>query len=392
MKKIWRKRLKNCTAIMAAAMLFSSLAYPIAAFAIESITLPVQVLENDVVSISVPTVSEGEASVFDFIMDPQGLLYATDAARYGGGRVEEGATLLFHNNEGEYNFSGHSDWLTITNCSTVPVYVSVKAQVNDLGDIGLAESADFEGSTEPKIYLAIEDNEGNIQPLSANEQSAVSFEMSAVPKNAYAYRLDEETQTYQYEMIMDSQMINFDTYSFRLIGKCNSAADWQYVYGSPALTVTWCVEPVISEQLETEETEKTEETEETAETEETSEQEETETSEQEEFATQKETETGGQEELPEQEEAETGKQEETPEQEETEIGEQEASTEQKETETDRQEEMSGQEETETSKQEASSEHGKPEANETEESSAQEKTEINKQKESLPQGETETVES
>ena len=383
MKKIWRKRLKNCTAIIAAAMLFSSLAYPIAAFAIESITLPVQVLENDVVSISVPTVSEGEASVFDFIMDPQGLLYATDAARYGGGRVEEGATLLFHNNEGEYNFSGHSDWLTITNCSTVPVYVSVKAQVNDLGDIGLAESADFEGSTEPKIYLAIEDNEGNIQPLSADEQSAVSFEMSAVPKNAYAYRLDEETQTYQYEMIMDSQMINFDTYSFRLIGKCNSAADWQYVYGSPALTVTWCVEPVISEQLETEETEETEET---------SEQEETETSEQEEFLTQEETETGGQEELPEQEEAETGKQEETPEQEETEIGEQEASTEQKETETDRQEEMSEQEETESSKQEASSEHGKPEASQTEESSAQEKTEIGRQKESFPQGETETVES
>ena len=312
MRKIWRKRFKNCTTIIAAAILFSFLTYPTTVFAIESITLPIQVLENDVVSISVPTVNESEASVFDFIMDPQGLLYATDAARYGGGRVEEGATLLFHNNEGEYNFSGHSDWLTITNCSTVPVCVSVKAQVNDLGDIGLAESADFEESTEPEIYLAIEDDEGNIQPLSAGEQSVISFEMDAVPKNAYAYRLDEETQTYQYEMNMDSQMIHLDTYSFRITGKCNSAADWQYVYGNPMITVTWCVEPVMPEQLGTEETEVTEET-----------------FEQKEFPTQEETETSGQEELPEQEEIETDEQEEAPEQEENEIGEQETLTEQK---------------------------------------------------------------
>ena len=367
MKKIWRKRFQNCTAIIAAAMLFSSLAYPTTVFAIESITLPVQVLENDVVSISVPTVREGETSVFDFIMDPQGLLYATDAARYGGGRVEEGATLLFHNNEGEYNFSGHSDWLTITNSSTVPVYVSVKAQVNDLGNIGLAESADFEGSTEPEIYLAIEDDEGNIQPLSAGGQSVISLEMDAVPKNAYAYRLDEETHTYQYEMIMDSQMINFDTYSFRLTGKCNLAANWQYVYGSPALTVTWCVEPVISEQLETEETELTEEM---AEPEELSEQEETETGGQEELPEQEETEIGGQEKLPEQKETETSGSEELPEQEETEAGGSEELPEQEETETGEPEELPEQEETETGGQE----------------------ELTEQQESFPQGEIESVES
>lgn len=236
------------TAIIAAATLAVFLLYPARAFAIESITLPVQAIEDDVVSISLPVISESETSVFDFIMDPQELLYMTDAARYGGGRVEEGATLLFYNKEGEYDFSKHSDWLTVTNRSTVPVQLTVTAQVTDFGDIKLAKSADFGESTEPEVYLAIEDGEGNILPLSADGQTAIHLEMSAVPENTYVFRLDEENHTYRYGMSMDPDMIDFDTYSFGLVGACNSNAEWQGILINPTITVTWCVEPIIPEE------------------------------------------------------------------------------------------------------------------------------------------------
>lgn len=248
--KIRRCQKIRCTAIIAAAAFAVSLLYPVKAFAIESITLPVQVMGEDVVSISLPVISESETSVFDFIMDPQELLYTTDAARYGGGRVEEGATLLFHNQEGEYDFSKHSDWLTVTNRSTVPVQVTVTAQLTDLGDIKLAESDDFGESTEPEVYFAIEDDEGNILPLSADGQAAIHLEMSAAPENTYVFRLDEENHTYQYGMSMDPDKVDFDTYSFGLVGACNSNAEWQDISVHPTITVTWCVEPIIPEEQE----------------------------------------------------------------------------------------------------------------------------------------------
>lgn len=60
---------------------------------------------GDIVNVVLPTVTAGETSPLDFLLDPQGLLYETGAMRYGGGVVEEGATLLFRNSGGSYDFS-----------------------------------------------------------------------------------------------------------------------------------------------------------------------------------------------------------------------------------------------------------------------------------------------
>ena len=248
-------KLRHCpriryTAIIVSVFLAMSSIYPIKAFAAESITLPVQVMGEDVVSISLPVIGESETSVFDFILDPQGLLYETDAVRYGGGRVEEGATLLFHNEDGEYDFSKHSDWLTVTNRSTVPVRVTVSAQLTDFGEIGSVESDDFGESTEPEVYLAIEDDRGNILPLSVDEPVTLNLEMASAPENTYVFRLDEENHTYQYEMGTDPSMVDFDTYSFGLIGACNTNAEWQNISVHPMITVTWYVEPIMPEEQE----------------------------------------------------------------------------------------------------------------------------------------------
>lgn len=248
--KLRRCQIIRYTAIITAAFLAVSSIYPIKAFAVESITLPVQVMDDDVVSISIPATGESETSVFDFILDPQELLYKTDAVRYGGGRVEEGATLLFRNEEGEYDFSKHSDWLTVTNRSTVPVRVTVTAQIADFGDIRLAESDDFGESTEPEIYLAIEDDQGNILPLLADGPAIINLEMAPAPENIYVFRLDEENHTYQYGMSMDPSMVDFDTYSFGLIGACNTNAEWRNISVHPTITITWYVEPIIPEEQE----------------------------------------------------------------------------------------------------------------------------------------------
>lgn len=232
-------------AIMAAAVLLTCSAR---AFAIESVTIPLEMEREDVVSLELPTIVESETSVFDFILDPQKLLYKTDAARFGGGTVEEGATLLFQNKEGQYDFSRYSDQLTVTNRSTVPVRLTISACITDLGELQVVESDDFTDSEDCSIYIAVVDSQGNVRPISADGEVSISLEMHAAPDNAYVYSLNEDLQTYQLVMSGTQNKIDFDKYSFGLVGACNPNADWRNVSVHPVITVTWRVEPVMTVQ------------------------------------------------------------------------------------------------------------------------------------------------
>lgn len=236
-------------AIAAAVVLFVC---PFRSFAIESVTLPLEVEKEDVISMVLPTVTEGEKSPFDFILDPLGLLHKTNAARFGGGVVEEGATLLFENKEGEYNFSRYSDRLAVTNRSTVPALLTISAQVTDLGEMHMVESDDFTDSDDCSVYLAVVDNQGNEHPLSADGEVTIQVEMKAAPKYAYVYKLGDDLQSYQLVQSKDFEETDFDTYFLGLVGACNPNADWSdNISAHPMVTVTWQIEPIIAEQEET---------------------------------------------------------------------------------------------------------------------------------------------
>ena len=218
------------------------------AMAVDTVTLPLEVYGKDVVSLALPTISEEGESPFDFIIDPQNLIYETDAARYGGGKVEEGATLLFRNHEGEYDFSRRSDRLTVKNQSNVPVEVTISACVENRGEIDIVGNTDFGDSDSCSMYLAIVDDEGNEKPISEDGEISVSTEMHRAPDDAYVYRIDEESGSYSYEFSRSPDEIDFDSYSFGLIGYGNPGGNWQDIAVHPVVRVTWKVEPVLSEE------------------------------------------------------------------------------------------------------------------------------------------------
>lgn len=247
--------------VMAAVLLFVC---PLRAFATESTDLPPE-MENgdvisealptvpakeDVISIMLPTVMEEEKSPFDFVMDPQGLLYKTDAARYGGGVVEEGATLLFQNKEGEYDFSRYSDRLAVTNYSTVPVLLTISARITDLGELSMASNDDFTDSDDCGVYLAVVDDGGNVHPISADGVVTIQVEMKAAPESAYVYRLGDDLQSYHLAQSDDFEEVEFDTYFLGLVGACNPNADWSNISAHPVVSVTWRIDPIITEQEE----------------------------------------------------------------------------------------------------------------------------------------------
>lgn len=220
---------------------------PVSAMAVNTVTLPLEIYGEDVISVVFPAISEDGDSPFDFIMDPQGLIYKTAAAKYGGGSVEEGATLLFRNHNGEYDFSRYSDRLTIRNQSNVPVIVTITASISNLGEVDVVGSPDFGESKACSMYLAIVDDEGNEQPVSENGEVSVSIKMRRTPDNAYVYRIDEETGNYRYELSGLVKETDFDSYSFGLKGCCNPNGEWQNIITHPSIRVTWKVEPVLSE-------------------------------------------------------------------------------------------------------------------------------------------------
>lgn len=207
MYKRLKKRRAGCAGIIVMLCLFS-----INAAAAEG--------REDILSVELPVVAEGEPSPFDFILDPGGLLYETDAMRYGGGTVEEGATLLFRNEEGEYDFSRYSDRLVIASEEREPVMVSLSASVSELDEMDLVGYEDLSESENPCMYLALTDDRGNEQPLSKEAEAVIRVELDA------------------------------GVYSFGLTGACNPDADWQQVSVCPRVTVTWHIESARTEEGE----------------------------------------------------------------------------------------------------------------------------------------------
>ena len=233
-----------------------SVSVPMKVSAAESVVLPTYVLEQDIIAVDLPALQEEEGSPFDFIIDPQHLIFETGAEAYGGGVVEEEANLLFHNQtEGAFDFSRYSDKLTVVNRSTIPVMVTISADIADVGDIEMVQDKDFPEDGSPYMYLAIVDDEGNEQPVAEDGTVSMSVEMQRAPESVYAYTLNPETGDYEYKLSGASEDADFDAYSFGLTGECSSDADWGKFFVLPKITVTWRVEPILTEEADEEKTE-----------------------------------------------------------------------------------------------------------------------------------------
>lgn len=175
---------------------------------------------EELVHVELPAFPEENGSVFDFIMDPQGLIEATDAVKYDGASFEKGRTLYFKNEEGAYAYSGSSDRLTVTNKSAVPVEVTVTAKLDHCEGLALAGDEAFsDGNGE--IFLAVTDDRGTVTPLNGSEEISVTGRLNAVSEQGA------------------------DTYSFGLTGACNPDGDWEGVSVQPVVTVTWKVTPLF---------------------------------------------------------------------------------------------------------------------------------------------------
>lgn len=196
-------------------------------------------VKTDIFQIVMPTDTEG---VFNFILDPQGLINKTDGAAYKGKTFEKDSTVFFKrtNGEAEEDYSSKSDPVIITNKSSIPVDVFVEVCIEEASIEGITMSDDkeFIDDDTTSLYLAIEDGENEV-PV-GREGASIQTTIEAAPEEAYEYVYDDEQ--YIYKLKDNLEDVVFDEYSFRLTGAANTKGNWAELGGvSPKIIITWKV-------------------------------------------------------------------------------------------------------------------------------------------------------
>lgn len=200
-------------------------------------------VETDVYEVIMPTVPEG---VFDFILDPQGLINETNGAMYAGQKFEADSTVFFKRTDGqiEYDYSNKSDAVTITNKSSVPVdiFLDIRVAPSSLNGIVMTEDRSFTNDTNPSLYLAVTDGEKEI-PI-GREGVSIDVTVDAALDGSYEYVYDNDKEEYVYQLKNNLDNSVFSTYSFQLTGAANGNGDWSKLdEAAPKLLITWKVSP-----------------------------------------------------------------------------------------------------------------------------------------------------
>ena len=175
--------------------------------------------KSDVVRVILPTDAVG---IFDFILDPQGLINKTNGAAYEGNSFEENATLFFKRTDGgvQENYSSTSDAVKVTNKGSTSVNVIVTASITDPSADGfvMTDDREFADDTRPSLYLALIDGETTV-PIMVDEKASLMAEIPAVSEGS-----DDEG----------------NIYSFQLTGAANGKGDWSRLKEIELdVTVTW---------------------------------------------------------------------------------------------------------------------------------------------------------
>lgn len=185
-----------------------------------------------------------EADLFDFIMDPQGLIEKTNGAKYLSGNNDtgklisinsapgEGSTLYFVNSaNGVKTLSNKSDEFKIINKSTMDVDVSVNAKVTSSVPASMSVSTDktFAGYTKPSVYIGLIPTGGTEKALSANEAQVATSTIGNAKKFYVTSWNSADDYTYTIPSMNGTtpeSANEYKTYGFKLTGATNGKADW----------------------------------------------------------------------------------------------------------------------------------------------------------------------
>ncbi len=215
-------------------------------------------VSKDVFKVVVPSSIQGANAAsftgFNFVMDPQKLITATEAEKYtdatGGSSLADGFVpdkTLYFVNKTDRQLDNTSDYVMVTNKSSMKVEVSLSAKMDQLGSITMSDTDEFaEDDDSASLYLAILG--GNDEKAIDDTAAGVEVKGTIAEAKDGAYKIVYDGTVagdYSYDLVNDDPAL-FSSYEFALTGATNEYGDWSNVTDTPEVQFTWKVEPATS--------------------------------------------------------------------------------------------------------------------------------------------------
>lgn len=210
-------------------------------------------VSEDVFCVVVPaSVQGGNAATFDgfdFVMDPQKLITQTEAEKYVSGSSAAADSFvadktLYFVNRTDRKLDDTSDYVLVTNKSSMDVDITLEAEMKNYTGITLSETKDFADDS-ISMYMAVIGN-GKETAIKETDGAEVKGTIKRAATDAYKIVYDA-AGGYSYKLVSEDPA-DFATYEFALTGACNADADWMGVDPTiaPEVELTWKVEPGTS--------------------------------------------------------------------------------------------------------------------------------------------------
>lgn len=215
------------------------------------------VVEATKYNVVLPTVPAGSEDMYNFILDPQGLIKETEAAKYEAATFEDGKYLFFKNTDGTTDYSSESDALTAYNLSSMDVVLTVEGKVTGATDLTFVAGAPTEGLN---IQLGIADaaDTATTQYFAVAEGASdatakYTATLNALGDTKFDITYDEtDGYIYDYEATFKASItgesVDYSTIDgvagagFKLVGAIASDEDgdkWEDYDGTPSVEIVW---------------------------------------------------------------------------------------------------------------------------------------------------------
>ncbi|MCI9179400.1 MAG: hypothetical protein HFG50_05245 [Lachnospiraceae bacterium] len=219
------------------------------------------VTKGDVFDVVLPTVAD-DATTFNYLLDPDGLIEATGGDRYQNKVFDKDKNVYFlrseqvdgqiddgngSNTTGKVDYTDTSDEIEVVNKSTQAVNLTLKVKVEDIDGIKMATSTTF-GTESPELYLAVK---GKLTDDASATDTAISTESKeipiSIPADDAAYEIVWNATDKQYEKALtteakENDYAGFKSYTFQLTGSCNTHAGWAALKDkAPKVDLIWSV-------------------------------------------------------------------------------------------------------------------------------------------------------
>lgn len=197
-------------------------------------------VDKDVVSVVLPT--DTTPSVFNYKMDPEGLIAATDNAAHSGASFETGKNVFFQS--AQNTWTSESAKLKVVNKGTVDVDVTVSASTAANDDIAMVDdTTGFTTTNEnAELYLGLlvaNQNASAIKetPTSGDPAATVTVGLKGNDAN---YEVAHDGSNYSYAVKANVPDTAWNSFEIGLTGACNPYGDYSAEnLAASAVTVTW---------------------------------------------------------------------------------------------------------------------------------------------------------